>query len=244
MAKIHEHGSVELLELAGGEIDIVNAARVSFASESHHEQVITVLPNSARVLTYKLSDKDKGLINYLMKHKHGTPFEMIWTKWRIKAPIFVFREWHRHRTASINEMSGRYVELKNEFYVPEAGDYRTQVGRPGHYYYEPLVDHDEQAAEAAETIIKSLNVDAWDQYQNLLRMGVAKEQARLVLPVSIYSEMIWATNLRGLLNFLSLRNDDRAQREIHDYAAIMESIIARQLPTVFDSFSDNGRTAP
>lgn len=209
--KILDHGSLELLQVAGSELDIVNAARVSYGKESK-----------------EFCDKDAGLINFLLRHEHMTPFEMVWTKWRIKAPIFVFREWHRHRTASINEMSGRYTELKPEFYVPEVS--RKQVGKAGNYHYENM---DMVASAYAAKTMRDYNDKAWAMYQYFLDYGMAKEQARLVLPVSTYSEMIWACNLRNLMHFINLRADERAQWEIRQYAIAMREILAPQFPHVF-----------
>lgn len=214
MTKVLDHGNVELLEVAGTELDIVNAARVSYGNEST-----------------EMNDKDRGLIKFLLRHEHMTPFEMVWLKWRVKAPIFVFREWHRHRTASINEMSGRYTELTNEFYVPEMA--RKLAGKQGNYYYEPMSGHDSRLVSSA---ITDASEDAWEYYRYLLNLGVAKEMARMVLPVNIYSEMIWACNLRNLLHFIELRADERAQWEIQQYAIIMMEIVFDQFPTIAKFF--------
>lgn len=220
-----DHGYIELLDHMGSDIDIVNAARTSFDT---HETDMT--------------ERNVGLINFLMRERHGTPFEMVEFKFAVKAPIFVFREWHRHRIASINEMSGRYVELEREFYVPARDDIREQKGKPGAYYYERM-ESDERAAMAQHTI-KVASDNGFDAYQNMLNDGVAKEVARLVLPVNTYSKMVWKTNLRALMNFVSLRNHEHAQREIMYYASIMEQIVSTIVPVAIESFIEYGRRTP
>lgn len=220
-----DHGYIELLDSMGGDIDIVNAARTSFDG---HETEMT--------------DRNAGLINFLMRERHGTPFEMVEFKFAVKAPIFVFREWHRHRIASINEMSGRYVELEREFYVPSREDIRVQKGKPGAYYFEMVSD--EEGAEGVRTAIRAICNGSFNTYEGLLANGVAKEVARLVLPVNTYSKMVWKTNLRAVMNFLSLRNHEHAQREIMYYAAAMEQIVSTIAPVAIDKFIEHGRRTP
>lgn len=247
-----DHGYIELLDSMGGDIDIVNAARTSFDDVGflHYPECKEVggpydcelakcaVGSDAR----RLSTKDAGLINFLMRERHGTPFEMVEFKFAVKAPIFVFREWHRHRIASINEMSGRYVELEREFYVPARDDIRVQNGKPGAYFYETM--EDDQDAEEIRKNIEGSSLMSFDQYENMLRKGVAKEIARLVLPVNTYSKMVWKTNLRALMNFLSLRNHKHAQREIMHYAAAMEQIVSTIAPVAIDKFIEHGRRTP
>ena len=252
-----DHGYIELLDSMGGDIDIVNAARTSFDSQGIYH--IADCPETSAKTNWEkardcraagchdkngrhLSDRDAGLINFLMRERHGTPFEMVEFKFAVKAPIFVFREWHRHRIASINEMSGRYVELEREFYVPSREDIRVQKGKPGSYFYEAM-DDDAAAAKVAEAIRFSSNA-AFDEYEAMLADGVAKEVARLVLPVNTYSKMVWKTNLRALMNFLSLRNHEHAQREIMYYAAAMEQIVSTITPVAIDKFIEHGRRTP
>ena len=220
-----DKGYIELLDSMGSDIDIVNAARTSFDA---HETEMT--------------DRNVGLINFLMRERHGTPFEIVEFKFAVKAPIFVFREWHRHRIASINEMSGRYVELEREFYVPARDDIREQKGKPGAYYYE-RVESDRLAIDVRDRIITCGHF-AFDEYEFLLRQGIAKEIARLVLPVNTYSKMAWKTNVRSLLNFLSLRNHLHAQLEIRRYAEAIEQIVDTVIPVTMQAFRDNNRTAP
>lgn len=247
---IHNHGFVHLDLWAGTELDIVNAARVSHAKQSNYEFQEGM---AGEELDMFLNPADVGLLEYLMKHKHGTPFEMVWMRWHIKAPIFVFREWHRHRIASINEMSGRYVELKPEFYLPDDEHVRVQTGKRGHYTYEPagtkdISDEHEGAdltyGEYTRTqLLRAYNF-SYTAYQKMLGVGVAKEIARACLPVATYSEMYWAVNLRSLLNFLSLRNHPRAMQELQDYAQVMENELELTMPTVWNAFIENDRVAP
>jgi thymidylate synthase (FAD) len=250
-----DHGYIELLDHMGSDIDIVNAARTSFdaASVYHAWSCTLAVPHGTGMECdcahthdhdgkRSLTRQDAGLINFLMRERHGTPFEMVEFKFAVKAPIFLMREWHRHRIASINEMSGRYVELEREFYVPDRDDIRVQKGKPGAYYYE-TVDSDAEAVDVMHIIKDSSNA-AFDAYEAMLAGGLAKEVARLVLPVNTYSKMVWKTNLRALMNFLSLRNHEHAQREIMYYASIMEQIVSTIVPVAIDAFIDHGRRTP
>jgi thymidylate synthase (FAD) len=176
-----------------------------------------------------------------MRERHGTPFEHNFFRFHIKAPLFVTREWQRHRVGSFNERSGRYSELPDEFYVPAAGDVRTQVGKPGAYTFEPLPD---DAAEAVREGIAASYAESYRQYQALLDDGIAKEVARTVLPVGLYTEFYWSLNARSLMNFLSLRNAETAQREIRLFAAAVEAHFAEAMPVTHASFVAQGRTAP
>lgn len=223
--RVLDHGYVELVDSMGGDLSIVNAARTSYNNPSD-----------------ELTDADRGLIKYLAKHRHGTPFEMVTVKFEVQAPIFVFREWHRHRIASINEMSGRYVELERLFYVPSRDNVREQKGKPGHYTYERM-DDGKTAAGVRYGIELACN-HSFDMYEDFLKRGVAKEQARMVLPLNTYSKMVWSCNLRALFNFLSLRNHDRAQYEIRVYADAMEEMVKAVAPVAMESFINNQRIAP
>lgn len=217
------HGFIRLVDWMGTEVDIVNAARVSFHKEIED-----------------LDDSDKGLLRFLLSHRHGTPFEQGFQSiWHIRLPIFVMREWMRHRIGhSINEESGRYVELRPDFYVP---DYiRQQTGKPGGYTFEPL----EREKAHAQFIIEEANEEAYKRYVELLDRGVAKEQARIVLPVSIYTEMRWTANARSLMHFLSLRNAPDAMYEIREYASAIEKLFAEHMPIIHSEFIANDRIAP
>lgn len=221
---IHEHGFVRLDDSMADDLSVVNAARVSFGDRRE-----------------KMNDSDRGLIGFLMRERHGTPFEHNSFRFHVKCPLFVAREWFRHRIGSFNEISGRYTEIANEGYVP-VGDYcRAQVGRPGHYSFEPL--DDELASEVTEVIDVQMR-HAFGTYNYLLRRGVAKEIARVVLPVGTFTEFYWTVNARSLMNFLALRTDDTAQREIRDYAAEVERIFAIKMPVTFRFWDEGGRVCP
>lgn len=217
--------SCELVKACASDLDVVNAARISVDIE--HE-------------IFDVSDAH--LIPYLLKNKHGSPFEHGYFKFRVLAPIFVFREHHRHRAGhSYNEMSGRYTELEPKFYVPRCA--RTQEGKPGRYVY---VEHDEDdplsdlVAECAANSYRQ----CWKAYQYMLRAGIAKEQARIVLPLGIYSKMIWSCNPRSLMHFLSLRNAPTAQSEIRVVAEQAEAALHEAMPHTHAIFVQNGRIAP
>ena len=219
------NGSVRLIEHMGSDVDIVNAARVSFAASQ-----------------LEMDDRAKGLINFLLTNKHATPFEHVIFKFYIKCPIFIAREWFRHRWSSFNEMSMRYyIPDVIHYYLPNSKAVRQQVGKPGHYSFELIKDKD--------THVKTIQImqDAYNAadsaYRKLLELGLAKEVARSVLPVGQYTEFIWTVNARSLMNFLSLRNDSHAQQEIREFAEIIEQIFAEVLPVTYSSFVLNNREA-
>lgn len=191
-----DSGSVELLGCLGNDLTVVNAARVSYAKEST-----------------ELSDKDERLIRYLMRNAHGSPFEHCVFQFRVKAPLFVVRQWERHRIASYNEQSGRYVNMEPEFYAP-----------------------DSRAKAVADA--------CYEAYRILLADGVPKEQARTVLPLSLYTTFWWTVNARSLMNFLFLRNSEHAQEEIRSYASAVEVMFAACMPASYRAFTGNGRKAP
>jgi len=220
-----DNGEVELLNSMASDLDVVNAARVSFVSYQN-----------------EMDAKAIGLINYLMKNKHATPFEHAVFKFRIKAPIFVTREWMRHRWSSFNEMSMRYhVPSTIDFYTPESKNVRKQVGKPGAYTFEQILNDDIVKQTLLE--IEHCNQHAYQSYKKLLDLGIAKEIARCVLPVSQYTEFIWTVNARSLINFISLRNDSNAQYEINEYAKIIENIFAHVMPYTHQAFVEAGRIA-
>lgn len=202
----------------GSDVDVVNAARVSFAASVE-----------------EMDDKSIGLVGFLMKNKHSTPFEHVVFKFYIKCPIFVAREWFRHRWSSFNEMSMRYhVPEVIDYYFPNTKAIRQQVGRPGHYKFELI--RDPHIYSKVTQILQDAYNSSDTSYRKLLEMGIAKELARTVLPVGQYTEFIWTVNARSLINFLSLRNDSHAQQEIKEYAEIIETIFAEELPITHNAF--------
>jgi thymidylate synthase (FAD) len=217
-------GHVELLGVMGNDLSIVNAAKVSFSAELE-----------------EMNESGIKLINYLIKNKHATPFEHVVFKFRVKCPIFVAREWFRHRWSSFNEMSMRYyVPEKIDFFIPNKEDIRTQVGKPGAYTFEPM-KFPEAAHSEVVTQFDNVYRAAEKAYRHLLNIGVAKELARSVLPVGQYTEFIWTVNARSLMNFLCLRNDTNAQMEIAKYALEIENMFARLLPVTHESWVQNER---
>lgn len=223
--KIHQHGHVILEKIMGDELDILNNAKVSFNSEND-----------------SLDDHGRGVLRFLMEHRHGSPWEAVVFRFDLKMPIFVMREHVRHRMSSINEHSQRYSSAINEFYVPSTDDIRQQVGKPGSYTFEPITDK-VVLSKALELLEKSQQ-QSFDAYYELVNLGVAKELARTVIPVGAYTRIKWTVNLRSLLNYLSLRNHKDAQKEIKVYAEAIERAVAEHLPYSIELFNKYGRVAP
>ncbi len=219
-----DHGFVRLDEAMASDLSVVNGARVSFARRKT-----------------EMDDSDAGLIRFLMRDRHGTPFEHNAFRFHIRCPIFVAREWFRHRIGSFNEFSMRYAKATDDFYVPAPEDVRTQIGKPGAYSFEPVSD--EIAAQTREELA-AVYAAAFAAYERLVELGVARELARCVMPVGAYTEFYWTVNARALMNFLSLRAAEAAQREIRRYAEACERFFAEAMPITYDAFLANGRTAP
>jgi thymidylate synthase (FAD) len=219
-----DHGFVRLDEAMADDLSVVNGARVSFA---RHKT--------------ELDDSDAGLIRFLMRERHGTPFEHNAFRFHIRCPIFVAREWFRHRIGSFNEFSMRYARATDDFYVPAPEDVRTQVGKPGAYSFEPVAD---DVAETTREELRQVYEAAYATYERLVELGVARELARAALPVGAYTEFYWTVNARALMNFLSLRNAETAQREIRRYAEACETFLAERMPITYEAFVASGRKAP
>jgi thymidylate synthase (FAD) len=219
-----DHGFVRLDGAMADDLSVVNGARVSFARRKE-----------------EMDESDEGLIRFLMRDRHGTPFEHNSFRFHIRCPIFVAREWMRHRVGSFNEFSLRYAKASDDFYVPEAEDVRSQVGKPGAYSFEPV---SEEVAETTREQLQAVYETAYRTYQELVELGVARELARCVLPVGAYTEFYWTVNARSLMNFLSLRNAETAQREIRRYAEACERFLEEQMPVTYAAFVANDRTAP
>ncbi len=229
--------TVELVRSTANDRDVLFAARVSTQGEQS-------LEGNADDAT----DRDKGLINYLMRDRHGSPFEHNSMTFYVQAPIFVFREFMRHRIASYNEESGRYRELRPVFYVPGPDRNLVQVGKTGSYEFTPGTP---EQTQLVETEVRAVCTEAYASYQRMLDAGVAREVARMVLPVTIYSSMYVTMNARSLMNFLSLRTMREGthfpsfpQREIEMVAEKMEQFWVDLMPMTSASFNANGRVAP
>lgn len=213
-----DKGFVRLIDVMGDDAAIVQAARVSYGS------------GTKKVL------EDRGLIRYLLRHAHTTPFEMVEFKFHVKLPIFVARQWIRHRTANVNEYSGRYSEMKDEFYTPQPNDIRPQSvlnkqGRSDETLPEGMAD---QAANA----FKAGQDEAYAQYQEFLEQGIAREIARINLPVSNYTEWYWKIDLHNLFHFLRLRIDAHAQYEIRVFAEAIAELVKPFVPHAWQAFED------
>jgi thymidylate synthase (FAD) len=218
-----DHGFLALDGALATDLAVVNGARVSFNQEAQ-----------------EMTDRDAGLIRFLMRERHGSPFEHGYFRFLVKAPIFVVREHHRHRAGhSYNEWSGRYSKLEAEFYVPEY--VRTQVGKPGAYSFEPV---DEETRETTRREIQENAERAFEAYERLLDQDIAKEVARAVLPLSTYTKYYWSCNPRSLMHFCGLRNHESAQYEIRQYAAAAESFLEQLMPITHAAFVGAGRVAP
>jgi thymidylate synthase (FAD) len=220
---------------------------VSLINSMASDSAVTM---AARVSTGASEDygKDAGLINYLMRDRHGSPFEHNAFTFYIEAPIFVFREFMRHRIASYNEESGRYKELSPVFYVPADDRKLVQVGKPGAYTFE---DGSYSQIKTTQALTRLSSERSYELYQKMLEQGVAREVARGVLPVNTYSSMYVTMNARSLMNFLSLRTTREGthfpsfpQREIEMVAEKMEEFFAEKMPVTYECFNKNGRVAP
>jgi thymidylate synthase (FAD) len=234
--------TVELVRSSASDSDVLFAARVSTQGEQTLESA------AAHTDASEDEKRSKGLINYLMRDRHGSPFEHNSMTFYVQAPIFVFREFQRHRIASYNEESGRYKELSPVFYVPGPDRNLVQVGKTGHYEFLP--GSAEQIA-LVEQESRTTSQQAYESYKRMLEAGVAREVARIVLPLNIYSSMYVTMNSRALMNFLSLRTQREGthfpsfpQREIEMCAEKMEEFWAELMPYTYEAFNKNGRVAP
>jgi thymidylate synthase (FAD) len=216
------HGWIELESYSGTDLDIVNAAKVSFAKQSE-----------------KYGSAEEGVLKFLMRERHGSPFEHNYFKFHVRAPIFVIREWQRHRIGSYNEESGRYVELRSDFYIPKIS--RVQEGSPGAYTFS---EGTKKQTDLVHRSITAASETAFSRYQKMIDEGIAKEQARLVLPLNIYSEFYFSCNARSLMNFLSLRMHESAMYEIRMYANAMYDLWEKVMPSTAAAFKNCGMIAP
>ncbi|MBS1561259.1 MAG: FAD-dependent thymidylate synthase [Bacteroidetes bacterium] len=213
-----DKGFVRLIDVMGDDDAIVQAARVSYGAGT------------------KRVTEDRGLIRYLLRHLHTTPFEMVEFKFHIKLPIFVARQWIRHRTANVNEYSGRYSEMKDEFYVPSLEQIRPQstTNKQGRSDLTLPPDLAAQIATRMEATQRGL----YDEYQSLLGEDLARELARINLPVSNYTEWYWKIDLHNLFHFLRLRIDPHAQYEIRVYGEAMAELVKQVVPIAWEAFED------
>jgi len=227
--EVLDHGFIRVIDYMGDDSSIVQSARVSYGKG-----------------TKKISN-DKGLIKYLMRHRHSTPFEMCEIKFHIKLPIFIARQWIRHRTANVNEYSARYSILDKEFYIPSAENLAAQSAINNQGRGDVLTD------DEASNVIQILKKDAeqtYSNYETLLnessegniidesKSGIARELARMNLTLNTYTQWYWKIDLNNLLHFLALRADDHAQYEIRVYADAMLDIVKKWVPLTYEAFED------
>jgi thymidylate synthase (FAD) len=215
--KVLDHGFVRCVDFMGNDAAVTQAARVSYGTGT------------------KTVNEDRGLIRYLMSHYHSTPFEMAEIKLHVKLPVFVARQWVRHRMANINEYSARYSVLDKEFYFPEAEQMKLQSttnnqGRGEHV--------DGNTAQRMFEIIEGASEEAYRDYENLNNWGLARELSRMVLPVNVYTQWYWKVDAHNLMNFLRLRADPHAQYEIRVYAEKILDIFKIWMPHTYEAFID------
>ncbi len=214
-----DHGFVRLVDYLGGDARIVQAARVSYGEGT------------------KTMREDRALIDYLLRNRHTSPFEQVIFTFHVKMPIFVARQWIRHRTARLNEISGRYSVMRDEFYLPRAFEVRFQSRRD-----RQGASDDEVPPELADRVIAALRAgqgDTYRHYEELLEDGIARELARINLPLSLYTEMYWQIDLNNLFHFLSLRLDWHAQYEIRAYGDAMARMVRAVCPAAFEAFEEH-----
>jgi thymidylate synthase (FAD) len=233
--EVLDHGFVRVVDYMGNDSSVVQAARVSYGAGT------------------KKVNADKSLINYLLAHRHTTPFEMCEIKFHIKLPIFVARQWIRHRTASVNEYSARYSIVEDEFYVPKAEHLAAQskVNHQGRDETRVL------SAAEQKRVLQILKEDSQKSYDHYLEMinqdtagnitdeskdGLARELARMNLPLSCYTQWYWKIDMHNLLHFLNLRADSHAQYEIRVYAEIMLELVKKWVPHCYEAFMKNQKT--
>ena len=217
--KVLDHGFVRVIDYMGNDMSIVQAARVSYGEGT------------------KKSRDDKSLIYYLMRHWHSTPFEMCEVKLHVKLPVFVARQWIRHRTANVNEYSARYSILDNEFYIPKSENLASQSSSNNQGRGDVL---EGEEANKVIQILKSDSLRSYKSYEKMLskenKKGLARELARMNLPTNIYTQWYWKTDLHNLFNFIRLRNDLHAQYEIRVYAEKIAELIKNWVPFAFEAF--------
>ena len=223
--KVLDHGFVRLIDYMGSDQAIVQAARVSYGEGT------------------KKTSEDRGLIRYLFRHRHTSPLEMVEFKFHVKLPIFVARQWIRHRTANVNEYSGRYSIMREEFFRPQPNDIQMQstVNKQGRSDENVPDDLKKQFLNHLD----ESQHDLYDAYSGFVEAGLARELARINLPLSLYTEWYWKIDLPNLFHFLRLRMDVHAQKEIRAYAKVIAEIVKATCPMAYEAFTDyslNART--
>lgn len=219
-----DHGAVALISAMGNDLTIVQSAQSSFNNYSD-----------------AYGEREKKILRSLMREKHGVPFEHVALTYRLKMPIFVARQLVKHRISSWSEHSARYSHFEIDYYLPEVGNVRSQEGKPMEYRF-----------ATAETATASLFIEKlWQwcetgmqNYEWAVANGIAKEQARMFVPINAYTTITWTLNVRSLLNVLALRNDSHAQGETREYAVAMEQLACGVIPDTLEAFNEFGRIVP
>lgn len=216
--KYLDNGFVRLVNVSMDDQAVVDAARLSYAGTSYQDV-----------------SRNQGLINYLIEHKHSSPFEMPHLTFHLKMPIFIMRQHVRHRVANLNEKSGRYSEFEKDYYLPDVSRFKKshKTNKQGSGGQIPLED-----AKKAQSIMYQVAETEWQAYQDLLQLGVSRETARGVLNVNYYTEVVWQMDLRNLFHYLKLRNDSHAQEEIQEMAQIIEDIVAEHYPMCYSAWQE------
>ena len=217
--KVLDKGFVRLVDYMGGDARIVQAARVSYGAGT------------------KTVREDAGLIDYLLRNQHTSPFEQVVLTFHIKLPIFIARQWVRHRTARMNEISGRYSVMQNEFYLPADEDVAIQSADNKQGRSTEAVSQ-EFVGNTKELLAKGQE-EAYAAYTQLVESGLAREIARINLPLALYTEIYWQCDLHNLMHFLKLRLDGHAQKEIRDYGKVILEIARKVAPLTIASFENN-----
>lgn len=235
MASIVRASSIELDNILGDIVPVHNLGHVRVIDYLGNDNAICQMARVSYGAGTKTVNEDRGLIRYLMEHAHTSPFEGCVLKLHLKMPIFVARQWVRHRTASMNEYSLRYSEMRDEFYVPELSEIQLQSAANKQGSMEGL---SEVVQDEFRLMVEQSNRECMDDYKESIEQGIAREMARITLPLTSYTEFYWQTNLHNLLHFLRLRCDSHAQKQIRDYADPILNIVKLWTPITAEAFND------
>jgi len=213
--------TVELIDYMGDDLRIVNAARASKGVTKNNLETV-----------------DHLLINSLIRDEHGAPFEKVRFEFFVECPIWMARQWFKHRFSSFSEMSGRYTEIPAKFWIPRKENVRMQVGKAMSYEY---VSAEDSVANDYLSSLMDINIKSYEYYKGCIENGIAKEVARYVMPMNMYTKFMWGTDLRNMTNFLVLRNDKHAQFEIQEAAQKVEQAFEKACPVTYELWNKNGR---
>lgn len=222
--QVLDHGTVRLVDWMGNDLRIVNAAQASLDNESA-----------------SYTDREHGILRFLMREEHGVPFEHVLFTFKMRMPLFLCAQFKKHRMASWSEQSGRYDVFEPQFYVPELRRVRSQVGKPGAYKFQAI---DQAQGVLFREALMTHHSQSVQCYRTALTAGVAKEQARFFLPPTLYTTVVWTLNVRSLFNVIRLRADSHAQWEAQQYGKAFEDLARLVIPDTVDAFVAAGRPKP